>query len=234
MDIGIPKEIKNHEYRVALTPEGARELIRAGHEVSVESGAGVGSGFDDDDYRAAGARIASSAADIWAAGLVVKVKEPQAEELPGLRNGQILFCYLHLAPAPALTHSLMASGVTAIAYETVSGADGSLPLLTPMSEIAGRLAPQMGALGLHKTHGGSGMLVSGMPGVPPAHVVIIGAGIVGINAARDGHRPRRARHPARPRCRQAFTRRTALRLAHRNPLFHAGGAGRQSSGPPIS
>jgi len=184
MDIGIPKEIKNHEYRVALTPEGARELIRAGHEVSVESGAGVGSGFDDDDYRAAGARIASSAADIWAAGLVVKVKEPQAEELPGLRNGQILFCYLHLAPAPALTHSLMASGVTAIAYETVSGADGSLPLLTPMSEIAGRLAPQMGALGLHKTHGGSGVLVSGMPGVPPAHIVIIGAGIVGINAAR--------------------------------------------------
>ncbi len=184
MDIGIPKEIKNHEYRVALTPEGARELIRAGHAVSVESGAGVGSGFADEAYRTAGARIVASAADIWAAGLVVKVKEPQAEELPGLRNGQILFCYLHLAPAPALTHSLMASGVTAIAYETVSGTDGSLPLLTPMSKIAGRLAPQMGALGLHKTHGGSGMLVSGMPGVPPAHVVIIGAGIVGINAAR--------------------------------------------------
>ena len=184
MRIGIPKEIKNHEYRVALTPEGARELVHAGHAVSVETGAGVGSGFADDAYRAAGAAIAPNPAGIWDAELVVKVKEPQTEEIPRLRDGQLLFCYLHLAPAPALAHSLIASGVTAIAYETVSGAGGGLPLLAPMSDIAGRLAPQMGALGLHKTHGGSGVLVSGMPGVPPAHIVIIGAGVVGMSAAR--------------------------------------------------
>jgi alanine dehydrogenase len=184
MRIGIPKEIKNHEYRVALTPEGARELVHAGHAVSVETGAGVGSGFADDAYRAAGAAIAPNPAGIWDAELVVKVKEPQTEEIPRLRDGQLLFCYLHLAPAPALAHSLIAGGVTAIAYETVSGAGGGLPLLAPMSDIAGRLAPQMGALGLHKTHGGSGVLVSGMPGVPPAHIVIIGAGVVGMSAAR--------------------------------------------------
>jgi alanine dehydrogenase len=184
MHIGIPREIKNHEYRVALTPEGARELVLAGHAVSVETSAGMGAGFTDDAYRAAGARIAASPAEVWQAKLVVKVKEPQTLEVPYLREGQILFCYLHLAPAPVLAHSLLASGASAIAYETVSDASGGLPLLAPMSEIAGRLAPQMGALGLHTSHGGSGVLVSGMPGVPPAHIVIIGAGIVGMSAAR--------------------------------------------------
>ncbi len=184
MRIGIPKEIKNHEYRVALTPEGARELTQAGHAVMIETGAGDGAGFADDAYRRAGATLVSDPADAWNADLLVKVKEPQADEVLRLHNGQLLFCYLHLAPAPALAKNLLDSGVTAIAYETVSDAGGGLPLLAPMSDIAGRLAPQMGALGLHKTHGGSGVLVSGMPGVAPAHMVIIGAGGVGMSAAR--------------------------------------------------
>ena len=184
MHIGIPKEIKNHEYRVALTPEGARELSQAGHEVSVEADAGAGAGFSDDAYRAAGAVIVAAPADAWAADLVVKVKEPQSSELAYLRNGQLLFCYLHLAAAPELARELMARGVTAIAYETVTRPAGGLPLLQPMSDIAGRLAPQMGALGLHKSHGGSGKLISGMPGVPPAHVLVIGAGVVGMTATR--------------------------------------------------
>lgn len=184
MHIGVPREIKNHEYRVALTPEGAGELVRAGHRVSVETGAGSGAGFADAAYRAVGATLVGNSSHVWAAELIVKVKEPQPEELPHLRSGQLLFCYLHLAPAPELARSLMASGATAIAYETVSDSHGNLPLLAPMSEIAGRLAPQMGALGLHKTHGGSGVLVSGLPGVPPAHIAILGAGIVGMSAAR--------------------------------------------------
>ncbi|MFZ5574150.1 MAG: alanine dehydrogenase [Pseudomonadota bacterium] len=184
MHIGIPKEIKNHEYRVALTPEGAGVLAGAGHRVSVEAGAGAASGFADEAYRAAGATVVASAAEAWAAELVMKVKEPQASEFGWLREGQLLFCYLHLAAAPALARELMARGVSAIAYETVSKPDGSLPLLQPMSEIAGRLAPQMGALGLHTSHGGSGKLVTGLPGVPPARVLVLGAGVVGMNAAR--------------------------------------------------
>jgi len=184
MHIGIPKEIKNHEYRVALTPEGTRALTEAGHQVSVETGAGTAAGFDDAAYRAAGARIVSGAADAYTADLVVKVKEPQPAEVAALRDGQLLFCYLHLAAAPELAHALMARGVTAIAYETVSKPGGVLPLLQPMSDIAGRLAPQMGALGLHKSHGGSGKLITGMPGVPPAQVLVIGAGVVGMSAAR--------------------------------------------------
>jgi len=184
MHIGIPREIKNHEYRVALTPAGARELTETGHRVSIETGAGVAAGFGDDAYRAAGAVIAATSAEAWAAELVVKVKEPQTAELAHLRNGQLLFCYLHLAAAPELTRELMARGVTAIAYETVSKPGGGQPLLQPMSDIAGRLAPQMGALGLLKQHGGSGKLISGMPGVPPAHVVVIGAGVVGMGATR--------------------------------------------------
>jgi alanine dehydrogenase len=184
MHIGIPKEIKNHEYRVALTPEGARELIEAGHSVSVEAGAGAAAGFADDAYRAAGAAVAASPVEAYAADLVVKVKEPQPAELAHLRRGQVLFCYLHLAAAPALARELMARGVTAIAYETVSKPGGGQPLLQPMSDIAGRLAPQMGALGLLKQHGGSGKLISGMPGVPPAHVLVIGAGVVGMSATR--------------------------------------------------
>ncbi|WP_296892734.1 alanine dehydrogenase [Thiobacillus sp.] len=184
MHIGIPKEIKNHEYRVALTPEGVRVLAQAGHRVSVETRAGATVGFDDDAYRGAGAFVVATAAEIYAADLVVKVKEPQTDEVALLRSGQLLFCYLHLAAAPELARELMARGVTAIAYETVSNPTGGLPLLQPMSDIAGRLAPQMGALGLHTSHGGNGKLISGMPGVPPAHVVIIGAGAVGMSAAR--------------------------------------------------
>ncbi|MHB1077168.1 alanine dehydrogenase [Thiobacillus sp.] len=184
MHIGIPKEIKNHEYRVALTPEGVRVLAQAGHRVSVETRAGATVGFGDDAYRAAGAFVVATAAEIYAADLVVKVKEPQTDEAALLRSGQLLFCYLHLAAAPELARELMARGVTAIAYETVSNPAGGLPLLQPMSDIAGRLAPQMGALGLHTSHGGNGKLISGMPGVPPAHVVIIGAGAVGMSAAR--------------------------------------------------
>ncbi|WP_018077661.1 alanine dehydrogenase [Thiobacillus denitrificans] len=184
MHIGIPKEIKNHEYRVALTPDGARELVQAGHRVSIETGAGATAGFDDAAYHASGADIVATPAETYAADLVVKVKEPQRDELAALRAGQLLFCYLHLAAAPALARELMTRGVTAIAYETVTRPAGGLPLLQPMSDIAGRLAPQMGALGLHTSHGGNGKLISGMPGVPPAHVLIIGAGVVGMSAAR--------------------------------------------------
>jgi alanine dehydrogenase len=184
MHIGIPKEIKDHEYRVALTPAGANELVRAGHAVSIETGAGAASGFGDEAYRAAGATVVASPAEAWGADLVAKVKEPQPGEVAFLRESQVLFCYLHLAASPELARELMARGVTAIAYETVSRPDGGHPLLRPMSEIAGRLAPQMGALGLHKSHGGSGKLITGLPGVPPARVHIIGAGVVGINAAR--------------------------------------------------
>jgi alanine dehydrogenase len=184
MHIGIPKEIKNHEYRVALTPEGARLLSAAGHRVSIENGAGTAAGFSDEAYRAAGALIVTAPSEVWGADLVVKVKEPQPSELDYLHSGQLLFCYLHLAAAPELARALMAREVTAIAYETVTQPAGGLPLLQPMSDIAGRLAPQMGALGLHKSHGGSGKLISGMPGVPPAHVLVIGAGVVGMSAVR--------------------------------------------------
>lgn len=183
MHIGVPKEIKDHEYRVALSPEGARALVEAGHSVSIETGAGTATGFDDAAYVTAGARMVS-ASDVWAAALVVKVKEPQPEEVKRLREGQLLFCYLHLAAAPELARALIERGTTAIAYETVIGATGGLPLLHPMSDIAGRLAPQMGALGLHKSHGGSGKLVTGLPGVPPARVLVIGAGVVGMSATR--------------------------------------------------
>ena len=183
MHIGIPRESKDHEYRVALTPSGARALVAAGHRVTVEAGAGAAVGYTDDAYRSAGAGVADATA-VWAAPLVVKVKEPQADEAARLHAGQILFCYLHLAAAPALARELTACGVSAIAYETVHDAAGRLPLLAPMSDIAGRLAPQMGALGLHKTHGGSGKLIGGLPGVAPAHVVVIGAGVVGLGAAR--------------------------------------------------
>ncbi|MDA8127187.1 MAG: alanine dehydrogenase [Betaproteobacteria bacterium] len=184
MHIGIPKEIKDHEYRVALTPEGARVLVEAGHDVSIETGAGAATGFLDDAYRAAGAAIVNTPAEAYATELVVKVKEPQADEVKRLHGGQLLFCYLHLAAAPELAHELMARGVTAIAYETVGEPGGSLPLLQPMSEIAGRLAPQMGALGLHTSQGGNGKLITGLPGVPPARVLIIGAGVVGMGAVR--------------------------------------------------
>lgn len=183
MHIGVPKEIKDHEYRVALTPEGAASLVAAGHRVTIEHDAGRAVGLEDAAYRAAGAEIAEVAA-VFACDMIVKVKEPQAIEVARLHSGQILFCYLHLAPAPELARALMARDVSAIAYETVADKKGALPLLLPMSEIAGRLAPQMGAQALHMAHGGNGVLVTGMPGVAPARICIIGAGVVGMNATR--------------------------------------------------
>jgi len=225
MHIGIPKEIKNHEYRVALTPEGVRVLAQAGHRVSVETHAGATVGLDDEVYRAAGAVITATAAEVYAADLVVKVKEPQTDEVALLREGQLLFCYLHLAAAPELARELMARGVTAIAYETVSNPAGGLPLLQPMSDIAGRLAPQMGALGLHTSHGGNGKLISGMPGVPPAHVVIIGAGAVGMSAARMA---------VGLGARVTLIDRQADKLAHAETLFGARVASRFSSSEAIA
>ena len=185
MIVGIPKEIKAQENRVALTPGGADELTRAGQEVLVETGAGLGAGFEDKDYEANGARILSSAAEVWSkADMIMKVKEPLKSEYPYFRKDLLLFTYLHLAAEEPLTHALMKAGVTAIAYETVQKPDGSLPLLTPMSEVAGRMAVQQGAIHLEKTRGGKGLLIDGVPGVPPAHVVIVGAGIVGTGALR--------------------------------------------------
>jgi len=185
MRIGGPKEIKAQEYRVGLTPHAAREAVAAGHEVIVETGAGAGAGFPDADYLAAGARVVATAAEVFAAAdLIVKVKEPQAAERARLRPGQVLFTYLHLAPDPEQTRDLLASGVTAIAYETVTDAQGGLPLLAPMSEVAGKLAPQVGAWTLQKANGGRGVLMGGVPGVAAARVVVIGGGVVGTNAAR--------------------------------------------------
>jgi alanine dehydrogenase len=182
MRVGVAKEIKPREYRVALTPAGALELRSHGHEVVVESGAGEGSGFPDDAYTAVGAGI-GTVDDVWAADLLLKVKEPVAEEYPRLREGLVLFTYLHIAADEPLTRALLDSGVTALAYETVETADRRLPLLAPMSEVAGRLAPQMGAWSLEKAHGGRGILLGGVPGVPPAKVVVLGGGVVGYNAA---------------------------------------------------
>ncbi|MBX2830382.1 MAG: alanine dehydrogenase [Rhodospirillales bacterium] len=185
MLIGVPKEIKNHEYRVGLTPSSVRELVAHGHKVKIETTAGAGIGCADDDYIAAGAEISQSASDIFAtAEMVIKVKEPQKVEYEQLREGQLLFTYLHLAPDPDQTAGLLKSGVTAIAYETVTDRNGGLPLLAPMSEVAGRMAPQVGASALQKANGGRGMLLGGVPGVAPAKVVVIGGGVVGTNAAR--------------------------------------------------
>ena len=186
MLIGIPREIKNHEYRVAMTPDGVRALVAAGHAVRVQSGAGAAIGFADAAYREAGAELAASPAEVYRAELVVKVKEPQDSETALLQSGQLLFCYLHLAAAPALAKILLAKNVTAIGYETVTDAGGGFPLLRPMSEIAGRMAPQVGALGLMLPYGGNGTLVSGVPGVWPARIAVIGGGTVGMNAVRVG------------------------------------------------
>ncbi|WP_026424988.1 alanine dehydrogenase [Actinokineospora inagensis] len=184
MKIAVPREIKNHEYRVALTPAGAHELTSRGHDVFVEAGAGLGSAITDEEYLAAGAKVLATADDVWAEGeLVLKVKEPIAVEYPRLRAGQTLFTYLHLAADEALTKALLAAGTTAIAYETVQTANGALPLLAPMSEVAGRLAPQVGAYSLMKPSGGRGVLPGGVPGVVPAKVVVIGGGVAGVNAA---------------------------------------------------
>lgn len=185
MKIGCPKEIKPQEFRVGLTPNAAQEAVAHGHEVMVQTGAGLGAGFDDAAYVAAGATIGADAEAVFAwADMIVKVKEPQAGERKMLREGQLLFTYLHLAPDPDQTHDLLASGCTAIAYETVTDDRGGLPLLAPMSEVAGRLAPQVGAWTLQKANGGRGVLMGGVPGVGPARVVVIGGGVVGTHAAR--------------------------------------------------
>ncbi len=185
MKIGVPKEIKTHEYRIGLTPAGALELVRYGHEVMVEHDAGAGIGYHDDAYQAAGAAIVPTAAELFRrAEMVVKVKEPQPAEIALLRRGQILFTYLHLAADKAQTQGLMQSGATCIAYETVTDRAGSLPLLAPMSEVAGRMAIQVGARCLEREQGGAGILLGGVPGVAPAKVVVLGGGVSGTNAAR--------------------------------------------------
>lgn len=183
MRVGVPAEVKNNEYRVAITPSGVHELVANGHEVLIQQGAGLGSSITDDDYRGAGAVIAGSAEEVWeAAELLLKVKEPVASEYGHFREGLVLFTYLHLAAEPALTAALVESGVTAIAYETVQLPNRALPLLAPMSEVAGRLAPIVGANAMLRPHGGPGLLVPGVAGTRPADVVVIGAGVAGTNA----------------------------------------------------
>ena len=185
MKIGCPTEIKPQEFRVGVTPNATREAVAHGHDVFIQAGAGKGAGFEDADYTAAGATIIDTAEEIFAkADMIVKVKEPQAVERKMLREGQVLFTYLHLAPDPEQTHDLIASGATCIAYETVTDDHGGLPLLAPMSEVAGRLAPQVGAWTLQKANGGRGVLMGGVPGVGPARVLVIGGGVVGTHAAR--------------------------------------------------
>jgi alanine dehydrogenase len=183
--IGIPSEVKNHEYRVGMIPAGVHALVEAGHEVMVQAGAGAGSGFEDAEYAEAGARLAAGAAEVWRESeMVIKVKEPVESEYEHLQEGQVLFTYLHLAPLPRLTEVLLERRVTGIAYETITDRQGGLPLLTPMSEVAGRMSVLVGANYLQRPYGGRGTLLSGVPGVPPGDVVIIGGGIVGLNAAK--------------------------------------------------
>jgi len=208
MVVGVAKEIKDHETRVGLVPSGVIALREAGHEVLVEARAGEGSSISDEEYARAGARIVESAAEVWTnAGLVVKVKEPQPAEYAFFRPGLVLYTYLHLAPLPELTNRLLESKVSGVAYETIREADGSLPLLTPMSEVAGRMSVQVGAQYLEKPNGGRGILLGGVPGVAPANAVILGGGVVGTNAAKmalgnqrcqNGAGTGRARHHHRP------------------------------------
>jgi alanine dehydrogenase len=187
MLVGVPREIKNHEYRVAITPAGVKEFINHGHKVIIEKGAGLGSAISDDAYRVAGAEILDTAQEVWArAEMILKVKEPIAPEYPLMREGQVLFTYLHLAASKDCTDALMKSGITAIAYETVD-VNGYLPLLAPMSEVAGRMSVQVGATALQKSNGGRGVLLGGVPGVRPGRVVILGGGVAGVNAATIAH-----------------------------------------------
>ena len=183
MHIGVPAEIKNNEFRVAMTPAGVHALAQRGHRVDIQAGAGLGAGYHDEEYAAAGAHVVASADEAWSAELVLKVKEPIAAEYGYLREDLTLFTYLHLAADLPLTRAILDSGVTAIAYETVQLTDRSLPLLTPMSEVAGRLAPQVGAAELHASKGGRGVLLGGVPGTAPAKVVVIGGGVAGEQAA---------------------------------------------------
>jgi alanine dehydrogenase len=184
MKVGVPKEVKNHEYRVAITPAGVNEFVRNGHQVFIEAGAGVGSSIPDEDFVAAGAQMLPTADEVWQSGdLILKVKEPIADEFHRMRKDQVLFTYLHLAASKVTTDALLDSGITAIAYETVQAPDGSLPLLAPMSEVAGRMAPQVGAHHLQRDGGGRGVLMGGVSGVYAAKVVVLGAGVSGMNAA---------------------------------------------------
>ena len=184
MKVGVPKEIKTLEFRVGMTPAGVRELVHDGHEVVVETNAGMGIGMSDADYQKAGAKVVATPEEVFSwAEMIIKVKEPQLNECEMLRDDQVLFTYLHLAADPAQTEALVKSGTTAIAYETVTARDGSLPLLTPMSEVAGRLSIQAGAFALQKANGGRGVLLGGVPGVQPGKVVVIGGGVSGTNAA---------------------------------------------------
>ncbi len=188
MIVGIPREIKNHEYRVGMTPAGVRALSDSGHEVMVEKGAGEGSGFSDEEFSQMGARIAPDADAVFgAAEMIIKVKEPIEEEYDRLQKGQILYTYLHLAPLPELTRVLTEKEIVGVAYETITDPRGGLPLLSPMSEVAGRMSVLVGATYLQRAHGGRGVLISGVPGVPPGEVVIIGGGIVGLNALKIAH-----------------------------------------------
>lgn len=184
MRVGVPREIKNHEYRVAITPAGTHELVRHGHQVCIERNAGIGSSIEDEEFLAAGAKVVDDADDVWAdSDLILKVKEPIPQEYPRMRAGQILFTYLHLAASRSCTDALLSRGVTAIAYETVQTSDGRLPLLAPMSEVAGRLAAQAGAHYLLRANGGRGVMLGGVPGVLPGKVTVLGAGVAGYNAA---------------------------------------------------
>jgi len=184
MKVGVPKEVKNHEYRVAITPAGVHEFTRNGQEVFIEAGAGIGSSIPDEDFVAAGAQMLPTADEVWQSGdLILKVKEPVAEEFHRMRKDQVLFTYLHLAASKVTTDALLDSGITAIAYETVQAPDGTLPLLAPMSEVAGRMAPQVGAHHLQRDGGGRGVLMGGVSGVYAAKVVVLGAGVSGMNAA---------------------------------------------------
>ncbi|MEM6796167.1 MAG: alanine dehydrogenase [Acidobacteriota bacterium] len=188
MRIGIPKEVKDHEYRVGMTPAGVRSLVEEGHQVTVQANAGEGSGFGDDEYRVAGAEILPDPDAVWAsAEMIIKVKEPVASEYHRMVEDQLLFTYLHLAPLPTLTEELVKKRIAGVAYETVTDRKGNLPLLTPMSEVAGRMSVLVGATHLQRAHGGCGVLVSGVPGVPPGEVIIIGGGIVGLNALKIAH-----------------------------------------------
>ena len=188
MKIGIPKELKNHEYRVGMTPAGCRALVEAGHDVLVETMAGVGSGFDDQEFVEAGAGIGADADEVWSlSDMIIKVKEPIEPEYDRMREGQLLYTYLHLAPLPRLTEVLCERKVTGVAYETITDDRGGLPLLAPMSEVAGRMSVMVGSNYMQKAHGGCGVLISGVPGVPPAEVLVIGGGIVGLNAIKIAH-----------------------------------------------
>ena len=235
MLVGVPKEIKDNEFRVGMTPAAVAELVHHGHQVIVETSAGVGSGSTDEEYVRAGGKIVPTGADVFAeAEMVVKVKEPLVEERKRLSHGQILFTYLHLAPDLEQTRDLMASGATCIAYETVTSRYGGLPLLTPMSEVAGRLAPQVGAHALEKAQGGRGVLLGGVPGVAAANVLVLGGGVSGTPCGDDRGRHGRFRHRGRPLARGAEAALGRVRLGFAHGLFRPAPRSPISCGAPIS